>query len=120
MILRLERAEKAEKTARYRLHPLDGVLERLVERERLGPAWLPVVPAGQATKIHSWKRWVFLQVHIGPGGAHHNAEDTVMLMTRSCWWEGFEEDCRGWVEASMSWRSPQRVINRSGMASGLT
>ena len=38
--------------------------------------WVPVVPDGFATKHLSWKRWLFLQCHVGILGAHRNASKT--------------------------------------------
>ena len=56
----------------------DGVLERLVPQP--APAhtkWVPIVPEGYATCHFTWKRWIFLQCHVGILGAHRSAEKTV-------------------------------------------
>ena len=61
----------------YRIAP-DGVLERDIRQT--GPCaakWVPVVPDGRATRHLSWKRLVFLQVHVGIFGGHRNAEKTL-------------------------------------------
>ena len=44
----------------------DGLLERLVKLPPPANAtWVPIVPDGKATGNLSWKRWLFLQVHVG-------------------------------------------------------
>ena len=59
----------------------DGLLERHVKRPSpLGAIWVPIVPAGNATAILTWKQWVFLQCHVGVLGAHRNAEKTLSLI----------------------------------------
>ena len=63
----------------------DGLLERKVATTDLGqPGWVPVVPVGYASGMHTWKRWTFLQLHIGVFGAHRNAEKTTACMRRVC------------------------------------
>ena len=49
----------------FRVAP-DGVLERHVNvTPPIGPLWVPIVPRGHAMAHVSWKRWCFLQVHVG-------------------------------------------------------
>jgi hypothetical protein len=47
----------------------DGLLERSVRVRGADVAvWVPVVPDGRATVNSSWKKWVFLQAHVGALG----------------------------------------------------
>ena len=65
----------------FRIAP-DGLLEKLVPLPSpLGEAWVPVVPDGKATGNLTWKRWLFLQFHVGILGAHRSAAKTHLLMT---------------------------------------
>ena len=44
----------------------DGLLERQVPLPApVDSAWVPVVPDGKAQGNLSWKRWLFLQFHVG-------------------------------------------------------
>ena len=44
----------------------DGVLERHVAMPPpITSVWAVVLPEGQATQHMSWKRWAFMQVHVG-------------------------------------------------------
>ena len=71
----------------------DGVLEREVKLQPpCGAKWIPVVPDGQCLRNMTWKRWLFLQNHIGVLGAHRNAEKTLNLMSRQCWWRTMRTD----------------------------
>ena len=64
----------------FRFAP-DGLLERQVQLPPPANAtWVPVVPDGQATGNLSWKRWLFLQCHVGILGAHRNAERRVLIV----------------------------------------
>ena len=61
----------------------DGLLERLVNLPPPANAtWVPIVPEGQATGNLPWKRWLFLQCHVGVLGAHRNADKTCALLSR--------------------------------------
>ena len=70
----------------------DGLLERQVAGA-VKPIWVPIVPEGQATSNLTWKRWVFLQCHVGMLGAHRNAKKTTMIIIRQCWWESVSKRC---------------------------
>ena len=49
----------------FRVAP-DGLLERQVPLPApAGDAWVPVAPDGTATGNLTWKRWLFLQFHVG-------------------------------------------------------
>jgi len=75
----------------------DGLLEKLVVQPApLQSAWLPVVPEGQATANLTWKRWLFLQCHVGLLGAHRNGEKTLCVMLRQVWWPTIKEDVDKW------------------------
>ena len=64
----------------------DGLLERLVQLPPPANAtWVPVVPDGYATANLPWKRWLFLQCHVGVLGAHRNAEKTLTMMNTLRW-----------------------------------
>ena len=61
----------------------DGLLERQVNLPPPANAtWVPIVPEGQAQANLPWKRWLFLQCHVGILGAHRNAEKTCALLSR--------------------------------------
>ena len=75
----------------------DGLLERHVQLPPpAGATWVPVVPDGQAHGGLSWKRWVFLQCHVGVLGAHRSAEKTLMLISRQVWWRTMKSDVARW------------------------
>ena len=78
----------------------DGLLEKKVRTSDLGqPEWVPVVPRGQATGYITWRRWVFLQCHVGILGAHRNADKTGACIRRLCWWKGMNADVWQWVQS---------------------
>ena len=78
----------------------DGLLERQVPLPPpIGSAWVPVVPSGNATANLTWRRWMFLQCHIGVLGAHRNAERTETIISRQAWWPSLRQDvARWWTE----------------------
>ena len=56
----------------------DAVLERQVTVPGpYGEKWVPIVPDGLATQNLSWRRWCFLQVHVGTMGAHRGVNQTL-------------------------------------------
>ena len=64
----------------------DGLLERWVSLPPpANDSWVPIVPDGQATGNLPWKRWLFLQCHVGVLGAHRNADKTLILLQRQVW-----------------------------------
>ena len=66
----------------------DGLLERSVLVRGADVAiWVPVVPDGRATVNLSWKKWVFLQTHVGALGGHRPADKTTVLIQRICYWD---------------------------------
>ena len=66
---------------RFRRHPSDGCLEKLVTVGKTGVEhYVPVVPAGDAAVSLTWRRWVFLQVHIGAFGGHRLANQTMLIL----------------------------------------
>lgn len=71
----------------------DGVLEREIRLPPPCPVkWVPVVPDGQSMRNMTWKRWLFLQVHVGVQGAHRSAPNTYTLLSRQCWWRTMKVD----------------------------
>ena len=81
----------------------DGVLERSVHLpEPLGQSWVPVVPEGEACAHTSWKRWVFLQSHVGIFGAHRSAEKTLIIMKRQVFWQSMIKDVERWIDKCMT------------------
>ena len=90
------------------------MLERRVKTTDLGqPEWVPVVPAGQATGHLTWRRWVFLQCHIGILGAHRGPDKTVACIRRMCWWKTMGTDVDKWCQTCATClryrRVPQKV-----------
>ena len=81
----------------------DGLLERVVQLPPPANAtWVPIVPDGQATGNLTWKRWLFLQCHVGVLGAHRNAEKTLVLLSRQVWWPTMKEDVHRWWEKCLT------------------
>lgn len=77
---------KRELSTGYRFAS-DGLLERQVPLPPpIRSAWVPVVPSGNATANLPWRRWMFLQCHIGVLGADRNAEKTEAIIRRQAWW----------------------------------
>ena len=75
----------------------DGVMERRVSLPPpINQAWVPVVPDGQATANLSWKRWLFLQCHVGILGGHRSADKTTNILKRQCWWPTMAKDVERW------------------------
>ena len=82
----------------FRLAP-DQVLEREIRQHApCPPKWLPVVPDGQCTRHLTWKRWLFLQFHVGFLGAHKNEDKTENIMSRLCWWRTMRKDIKSWID----------------------
>jgi hypothetical protein len=90
----LPRFTSAPKMAKdYRVAE-DGVLEKEVEDHFVsgGKKWVVVIPQGQATALHTWKDWVFLQTHVGLLGAHRPADKTTIILRRLVWWRDMGTD----------------------------
>ena len=81
----------------------DGLLERLVhDKPPFADRWVLVVPAGHATSACSWKRWVWLQLHVGVFGLHRNEEKTLTIMSRLVWWKTMKEDVAHWTSQCLT------------------
>ena len=81
----------------------DGCLERYVRVGKTGTEhYVPVVPAGDAALNLTWRRWVFLQVHIGAFGGHRLANQTMLILSRVAAWPGDRKDVEKWVEDCMT------------------
>ena len=90
----------------------DGLLERQVNLPPPANATLvPIVPEGQAQANLPWKRWLFLQCHVGILGAHRNAEKTCALLSRQVWWPTMTIDVQTWWESCLT-RSRLRKVPR--------
>jgi hypothetical protein len=77
----------------------DGLLEKqIVHKAPFPPTFVPVVPKGFAAANMSWRRWMFLQVHIGIFGGHRNEEKTRELLSRLAYWEDSVRDVKEWTE----------------------
>ena len=86
----------------YRIAP-DGLLERLVVLPPpVRDIWVPIVPEGQATGNLSWKRWLFLQCHVGILGAHRSADKTCSLLSRQVWWPTMKGNVQAWTDACLT------------------
>ena len=94
----------------------DGLLERQV---MLNPPantqWVPIVPDGLAVATLTWKRWVFLQCHIGILGAHRSDTKTTMIMNRLVWWNTMKTDVAGWVDKCMTCLRFRRMTQKQEM-----
>ena len=77
----------------------DGLLERRVKQSPpIEPRWVPIVPAGHATAHLPWKRWMFLQCHVGVLGAHRSPEKSLIIIQRQAWWRTMSEDVKSWCD----------------------
>ena len=81
----------------------DGVLEREIKLPPPCPAkWVPVVPDGYCLRTITWKRWIFLQNHVGVIGGHRNAQKTLNITQRQCWWATMRTDIEKWVNSCIT------------------
>ena len=86
----------------FRIAP-DGLLERhVVLPPPMNAVWVPIVPDGQATGNLTWKRWLFLQCHVGLLGAHRNADKTTNLLSRQVWWPTMKDDIKVWCSKCLT------------------
>ena len=75
----------------------DGVLERFIEKDGLrGEIWGPVVPAGKAGGLMTWKEFCFRQVHTGILGAHRSGAKMLALLKR---------EFAGGSQCKLTWRT---------------
>ena len=77
-----------------RLHPLDGVLERLVVMTA-GVLWLPYIPLGQVPVIGEpieWREWLFKHCHESVINCHRSSTETYQLLRRMGYWETLAKD----------------------------
>ena len=87
----------------FRKSAVDDVLERQVKEETTGSeVWVPVVPHGLAVGHMSWRRWVFLQIHVGVFGGHRLLDQTMRILGRLAWWPGMRKDVADWIEKRMT------------------
>ena len=63
---------------------------------------MPVVPHGEANGTLSWKRWLFLQCHVGILGAHRGADKTCALLSRQVWWLEMKADVHKWWNSCLT------------------
>ena len=104
-----------------RRHPSDGCLERLVRVGKTGVEhYVPVVPAGDAAVNLTWRRWVFLQVHIGAFGGHRLANQTMLILARVATWPGDRKDIEKWVEECMTCLRFRRRAHEARSQNGRT
>ena len=83
-----------------RTSAVDDLVERQVKEEATGAeAWAPVVPQGLAVGHTSWRRWVFLQIHVGVFGGHRLLDQTMRILGRLAWWPGMRKDVADWTDA---------------------
>ncbi len=81
----------------------DGLVERSITLPPpVGQRWVPIVPDGQATANLTWKRWMFLQCHVGVLGAHRSAQKTYLIISRQAWWATARTDIEMWCEKCMT------------------
>ena len=101
------RAKKSEDFAEGWRIAGDGLLERAVLAEptlsgKNKTVWLPVVPGGYAAAHLSWRRWAFLQAHVGVFGGHRSDEKTIDIMKRMCWWKDMGTDVARWADKCLT------------------
>jgi hypothetical protein len=91
----------------------DGLLERqVVLPPPAGTRWVPIVPDGNATAHLTWKRWMFLQCHVGVLGAHRNTEKTLNIVSRQAWWSTMRRDLELWIQRCMTCRRFRRMAQK--------
>lgn len=81
----------------------DSLVEKRISEPGTGaPIWVPIVPAGNATAVLTWRKWMLLQFHVGTMGMHRPPAKMRMMMTRVCWWPKMEEDLQRWADACLT------------------
>ena len=68
----------------------------------IGEQWNPIIPYGYVTKLLTWKRWLFLQFHVGLLGAHRSADKTYALCRHQVYWEGMLKDFERWTNECLT------------------
>ena len=95
-IQKLVQGDEADKN--YRKSPEDCLVERWIVEPGTGHEhWVPVVPQGDVGRW-TWRRWVFMQVHVGVFGGHRLADQTMRLLHRVAWWPGDRKEVEQWIE----------------------
>lgn len=50
----------------------------------------------------TWKRWIFMQIHVGTFGGHRLLNQTLLVIGRVAWWVNMTHDVRGWIEECLT------------------
>ena len=86
----------------YQIAP-DGLLERHVKQSfPISDRYLPIIPHGYATSLMTWKRWFFMQFHVGLLGAHRSSSKTYTLCKRQVYWDGMNKDFDRWTNECLT------------------
>eukprot|EP00969_Alexandrium_andersonii_P188865 8345778-Alexandrium_andersonii.AAC.1 len=70
----------------------DGVLEVRVPGALNADVWVPYVPVGEAVPGTDWRKWIFLQAHVGVFGGHRLTEQTMAILKRIARWPAMRKD----------------------------
>ena len=110
--------KKDQKEPRFRIAD-DGLLERLVHNAdgQGSEKWVPVVPAGEAAHMMTWKEFCARQVHAGIMGAHRSGSKMLALLRRTCWWENMEADLEKFSDNCLTCiRGRKRPVKQQAVA----
>ena len=66
----------------FRKSVVDDLVERYNDEVTGAEMWAPVVPQGLAVGHTSWRRWAFLQIHVGVFGGRRLLDQTVRIPGR--------------------------------------
>ena len=84
----------------YRLNPVDGVLEREVQTQKVA-IWVPVFPnvalPGIKEKGKTWRRWAFEKCHLTMMNPHRPPGPTWQTIKRVAYWPGMYKDVETWL-----------------------
>ena len=84
----------------YRLHPVDGLLEREVQIQR-SIIWVPVLPnvalPCDIEKDKSWRRWAFERCHLTIMDPHRPPGPTIQTLKRVAYWPGWHKEVDIWL-----------------------
>ena len=75
----------------------DGLLEILQSQSNLSKEFVVLVPEGEARPGLTWKNYFIETQHIGVYGGHRNADQTVELLQRYCFWKDLRKDVVKWI-----------------------